>query len=185
MFGLSLGLAVAFGVYLYGRNPPPAEPAAARAAPPVAEPSAAAAAATPASRPSAAATRAQTAREAEAARFDFYEILPQFEVVVPEVETPQRRSSAPQSQAQAAPARVAEPGSYILQAGSFTSVADADRMQANLALLGIEARIQRVTIDDAVFHRVRVGPISDLQELERIRGRLRDARVDTLLMRMQ
>lgn len=183
MFGLSLGLAVAFGVYLYGRNPPPAEPAAARAAPPADEPSAAAA--TPASRPSAAATRAQTAREAEAARFDFYEILPQFEVVVPEVETPQRRSSAPQSQAQAAPARVAEPGSYILQAGSFTSVADADRMQANLALLGIEARIQRVTIDDAVFHRVRVGPISDLQELERIRGRLRDARVDTLLMRMQ
>ena len=177
MFGLSLGLAVAFGVYLHGRKPPPALPAAALAVPVETE---APAVSTPGRQPAAAA-RAQTARETEAARFDFYELLPQFEVVVPEVETPQRRSAA----APAQPAPVADPGSYILQAGSFTSVADADRMQANLALLGIEARIQRVTIDDAVFHRVRVGPISDLQELERIRGRLRDARVDTLLMRIQ
>ncbi len=84
-----------------------------------------------------------------------------------------------------APARaVEEPGSYILQAGSFTSLSDADRLQANLALLGIESRIQRVTIDDDVFHRVRVGPISDLTELNRVRARLRQARIEHLLVKV-
>ena len=51
-------------------------------------------------------------------------------------------------------------------------------------MLGIESRIQRVTIDDDVFHRVRIGPISDLGQLNRIRRQLRDAQVDTLLMKI-
>ncbi len=180
LFGLSLGLAVAFGAYLHGRSGAPARTPTAAAMPAPAE-SPAASEDTQAAAPRRPATpsRAQAEREAAAARFDFYEILPQFEVVVPEVETEQRRTAG------TAPRPVEEPGSYVLQAGSFTSAADADRMQANLALLGIEARIQRVTIDDAVFHRVRIGPISDLAELDRVRTRLRDARIDTLLMRVQ
>ena len=44
--------------------------------------------------------------------------------------------------------------------------ADADRLQASLALLGFESHVQRVTIDDDVFHRVRIGPIGDLDAAE-------------------
>ena len=55
-------------------------------------------------------------------------------------------------------------------------LADADRRQASLALLGIESRIQRVTVDDDVYHRVRIGPISNLDSLNRMRKQLRDAR---------
>jgi cell division protein FtsN len=58
-------------------------------------------------------------------------------------------------------------------------------LQASLALLGVESRIQRVTIDDAVFHRVRIGPITDLDELNRVRSRLREARIEPLLMKVQ
>src|SRR5690606_6709904 len=94
----------------------------------------------------------------EERRFDFYDILPQYEVVVPEVEVVTRRSLAapgatPGATVAAPGATVAAPGSYILQTGSFRSHNDADRMQASLALLGIESRIQKVTIDDDVFHR--------------------------------
>jgi cell division protein FtsN len=161
LFGLGLGLVVALGVYLRGSNPPQPRSRTAVEAP------------VPADEPA-----TQTAADEPAPpRFDFYDILPQFEVVVPEVETAAGRG---------VPARtVQEPGRYILQAGSFTSLRDADRLQASLALLGVESRIQRVTIDDAVFHRVRIGPITDLDELNRVRSRLREARIEPLLMKVQ
>ena len=79
---------------------------------------------------------------------------------------------------------VDEPGSYVLQAGSFSAASDADKLQANLALLGIESRVQRVTIDDDVYHRVRIGPITDLDKLNRIRRQLHDAHVNAMLMKV-
>ena len=170
LFGLALGLVVAAGVY-FSRSPagfPPggAPEATARSAP------------EPASRN---ARQGETARRtgSEATggpQFDFYEILPQYEVVVPEVET----AASPAARAKP----VEEPGSYVLQAGSFSALDDADRLKANLALLGIESRIQRVTIDDDTFHRVRIGPITDLDRLNRIRRQLRDAEIDTMLMKV-
>ena len=162
LFGLGLGLVVAVGVYL--RTLPPSG-AAARTAP--APPAASA----PKPKPSS----TQTAATPVDDRFDFYEILPQFEVVVPQAET----RSAPAVRTRP----VEEPGRYVLQTGSFSNATDADRMQASLALLGIESSVQRVTIDDDVFHRVRIGPISDLTALNRMRRQLRDAGIDPLLMR--
>jgi cell division protein FtsN len=167
LVGLGLGLVVALGVYL--REAIPSTPASSTAAERPAEPAPVATARAP---------RAAPRAEPAESRFDFYDILPQsrYEVVVPEVETATGR------EVQAKP--VEEPGRYILQAGSFTSGPDADRLQASLALLGVESRIQRVTIDDAVFHRVRVGPISDLNDLNRIRRQLREARIEPLLMKV-
>ena len=98
------------------------------------------------------------------------------------------RSSCPTKTAPAAPAaqrRPAEaPGSFLLQAGSFSAAADADRLQASLALLGFESHVQRVTLDDDVFNRVRIGPIGDLDAANRTQRRLRDAGIDTLLMKV-
>lgn len=171
MAGFALGLVVAFGVYVAQRAEPGAAALprpAARAEPPEATPVAASAVTGRAAEGGDAAPRAEP-------RFQFYELLPEFEVVVPEVES--RAAVGPP------PAEIAEPGRYVLQVGSFTKPADADRMRASLALLGIESRLQRVAIDDQVFHRVRVGPMSDLREINRIRNRLRDERIDSLLMR--
>jgi len=111
-----------------------------------------------------------------AERYDFYEMLPKFEVVVPE-----REAALPRG----APPTTAEPaGAYVLQVGSYRNFAEADRVRAQLALQGIESRVQRVSVDNDTWHRVRVGPITDLDELNRIRDRLREADMDTLLIRV-
>ena len=190
LVGLALGLLVAAGVYFSdfraGDDGPAPAAADAREAPAPAAPAggardgAATAAGTEAANSRGAGTEEPAAAAGAAepeSRFDFYDILPRYEVVVPEVESVSNAPAAPQ-------AAVEAPGSYILQTGSFRSHGDADRMQASLALLGIESRIQRVTIDDDVYHRVRVGPISDLDQLNRLRAQLRGAGVDSLMMKV-
>ena len=165
LFGLGLGLSVAIGVYLRAPSEPrPTEIAAAPSQPPDEQ--------------RAAPRAASSQRSAPAEnRFDFYEILPQFEVVVPD------DSAAPRADAR--PRGAEAPGSYLLQAGSFSAAADADRMKANLALLGFESHVQRVTLDgDDVFNRVRIGPIADLATAKRTQRQLRDAGIDTLLMQV-
>ena len=109
-------------------------------------------------------------------RFDFYDILPNFEVVIPETD--------PEVAADIGPQAVKIPGTYVLQAGSFTSYEDADRRRAQLAMQGIESSIQRVSIDERTYHRVRVGPTNDLDELNMLRSRLREARIDVLRIRL-
>src|SRR5690606_32586753 len=96
-------------------------------------------------------------------RFDFYRMLPNYEVVIPEHEDVAADEEAP----------VQDAGVYVLQAGSFRKAEDADRLRAQLALLGLESRVQRVTIDGTdTWHRVRVGPVSDLVELQALRQTL-------------
>ncbi len=111
-----------------------------------------------------------------AERYDFYEMLPNFEVVVPEREAAVRRDLP------AAP--VEKSGSYVLQVGSYRDFREADRVRAQLALEGIESKVQRVSVDNDTWHRVRIGPIADLAELNRVRDRLRDAEMDLLVIRV-
>lgn len=178
LFGLGLGLIVAVGVYLRAPAPPRSgEPAAAV---PSSETQPATARAAPRAEPAAAEhveTAAAARPEPAENRFEFYEILPQFEVVVPDTEAPaanRARRRAPQT----------PPGSFLLQAGSFSAPADADRLKAQLALLGFESHVQRVTLEDDVFNRVRIGPIADLDAAKRTQRQLRDAGIDSLLMRV-
>ena len=119
---------------------------------------------------------AETQTEATKSRFEFYDMLPNFEVIIPETD--------PEVAADIEPRAVDIPGTYVLQAGSFTSYDDADRRRAQLALQGIESSIQRVSIDDKTFHRVRVGPTNDLDELNMLRSRLRAAKIDVLRIRL-
>jgi len=109
-------------------------------------------------------------------RFEFYEMLPNFEVVVPEEDHDVRPDKTP------APVEV--PGVYVLQAGSYASFAEADKVKARLALLGIRSQIQKISVDERQYHRVRIGPIERLDELNRTRQKLRTARIDTLVIRV-
>ena len=76
------------------------------------------------------------------------------------------------------------PGIYVLQAGSFSNYADADRVKAELALLGVVSRIQKVSIDDKVYHRVRVGPVESLDRLNLLREKLHQAQVEVIVIRV-
>lgn len=112
-----------------------------------------------------------------ATKYDFYEMLPNFEVVVPEKDKEVKRDLP-------AAAPVARPGVYVLQAGSYRNEADADRVRAQLSMQGIDAKVQRVAVDADVWHRVRIGPITKLDELNRVRKQLHAADVDALVIRV-
>ena len=110
-------------------------------------------------------------------KYDFYQMLPNFEVVVPEKDKDVKRDMP-------ATARVERPGVYVLQAGSYRNEADADRVRAQLSMQGIDAKVQRVAVDADVWHRVRIGPITKLDELNRLRKQLQAADVDALVIRV-
>lgn len=98
-------------------------------------------------------------------RFDFYTILPGAESQVTEQEIRQKEAEAGPS----APATE----SYFLQVGAFQTEQEADNMKAQLALLGLEAIVQTATIPDkGVWHRVRVGPFSSLDQINKAREEL-------------
>lgn len=169
LFGLAVGLSVAYAIYQKYRVVPVAAVETSRQQP---------ASMTAAIEPSADNATPSAGAEDDGAesRFTFYDMLPKFEVIIPDQEPEVSRDVGHEV--------IAEPGVYMLQAGSFTENADADRRRAELALLGIESRIQRVTIDDRSYHRVRIGPIENLDELNRVRSRLREARIDVLRIRI-
>jgi len=130
-----------------------------------------------ATRPAKPAPPPRTARPPAPAekRFEFYEMLPNSEVLVPGEDRDVRRDLGR--------APVAVPGVYVLQAGAFGSFAEADRLKARLALLGISSQIQKITVDERQYHRVRIGPITDLGELNRTRARLQEAKIEALVIR--
>jgi cell division protein FtsN len=168
LFGLSLGLSVAFAIYV--KDNPADDPSR-----PTAQPQ-------PASMQASLDDNSEAPGDAEPEpekkerRFTFYELLPNFELTIPE--------KRPDVEADVAPAAVVEPGVYVLQAGSFSTNEDADRRRAELALQGIESHIQRVKVNDKNYHRVYIGPTEDLDELNMLRSRLRSAKIDVFRIRI-
>ena len=170
VFGLTIGLSVAFAIYVkYREAIQPPQPVAQQPASMVAPMQSDGNPVTEETEP------AEESAEEEP-RFSFYNMLPNFEVIVPEEEPDVSRDNTVSA--------IEQPGAYVLQAGSFTDAGDADRRRAELALLGVESRVQRITIDDRTYHRVRIGPTRDLSELNLIRSQLRAADIDVLRIRL-
>jgi len=149
--GLGVGLAVAVGVHLYDRNRVlvPSEPIPAPAQSPASD--------------DGAVTAADTTAEPE---LDFYDMLPKQEVEVP------GRSGKAAASAAKTPLPT---GGAVLQAGSFKQSTEAEKMQAQLALVGISAKIQRASVDDETWYRVRIGPIATVEELRVVQSKLHEA----------
>lgn len=122
----------------------------------------------------------------EKPRFAFYEMLPNYEVVIPEEEyvEPKKGKTATKSQSQTTTPKVKEPGRYVIQAGSFSSYDDADRRKAGLALLGVESDIEQVSLSGGrTVYRVRTKPADNLDEVNKTLQRLKHEGIDTLVMR--
>jgi cell division protein FtsN len=63
--------------------------------------------------------------------------------------------------------------SYFLQVGSFKKESDADNLKAKLALQGFEAIVQTANIPDkGTWHRVRVGPLNNIDVINKTRNEL-------------
>lgn len=178
--GLGIGLVGAFVAYWWMQNagggPSPApQPVEQVEAPSVPEP--------PSPAAPAATTPDGTGEQLSLPKFDFYKILPEIEVKVPEEEMAQPAAEEESASDPKLPA--AANGTYILQVASFQDFNDADQAKAQLALQGVQARIQRVVIDGQdVWHRVHVGPFSTLGEVQKMRTRLSQLGVSAIVLRL-
>ena len=167
IFGLAIGLSVAFAVYVKDREP---DTTVALAQP---EPASLKGTLDDNGESAGAATEEP---ESPKSRFDFYTMLPAFEIIITDEEPDVDEDVEPQA--------IDEPGVYLLQAGSFSTHNDADRRRAELALHGIESRVQRAKVNNRDYYRVYVGPIDDLDELNVTRSRLRAAKIDVMRIRL-
>lgn len=99
---------------------------------------------------------ASPSQELEKNRFDFYTLLPDLKVEVPDV-------SAPTTKKPSHPTPV--PEAFIIQAGSFRTSDQADKLRATLALSGFESQIQTVEIPPSeTWYRVYIGPFATKSE---------------------
>ncbi len=144
--GLVLATVAAISGYLpTGSAPPTAQPSG-HDEPPIAEP-----------------------REPGRSRqFEFFTVLPEIEVVVPQREIEQRAREPVEATTPTAAT------AYVLQIGSFRSASDADGLRAQVTLLGLSSHIQTVTVNDATWHRVRVGPFDNARDADSARRRLQE-----------
>lgn len=170
LVGLTLGLLVATAIYIHKpvpRDGTPEEPALPAKGESTQEPAAEEAA------PEQKKPETQVDRDS---RFDFYEMLPNYEVVVPKEEYAREEDK---------PA-LKEPGQYVIQAGSFRTFGDADRLKASMALLGIESHIEKITAGDnaQTWFRVRVGPEKKLDVINEQLRLLRENKIEGILIRI-
>jgi hypothetical protein len=72
---------------------------------------------------------------------------------------------------------------YVLQAGSFRAIADADRRRGELALLGLESSIEQMDTDTGSWHRVYIGPFDSRSAMAKARALTAQSDIDTLLLK--
>jgi cell division protein FtsN len=108
--------------------------------------------------------------------------------------TKQREQEKPAKPKQRKPEPAAKPEksaqatdgtAYLVQVGSFRQPADAERLKAKLALLGIQARIQRVTVNGKTYHRVRAGPFMGKQEVNKTRSLLSGKGLESITVKLK
>ena len=77
------------------------------------------------------------------------------------------------------------PAVYLLQAGAYRSPAEAESMKAKLALMGFETQVMAADVNGAILHRVRVGPYSGLDAMNRARARLAENGIEATVLRQR
>jgi cell division protein FtsN len=120
------------------------------------------------------------ANAGEKPKFDFYKILPGQEETVSEKELQARARAASRGQ---------QDGSkdvYFIQAGSFQNPAEADNQKARLAILGFESSVEPANLPDkGTWYRVRMGPYTKVEEINRVRAMLAQNGIDASLVKIK
>jgi len=95
--------------------------------------------------------------------------------------------SAPAA-SESAPAKeepLPEGSRFLLQAGAFKSAEDADGMRAQLAMIGLDARIFPIEQGGQTLFRVRLGPYGQLDDVNRVRKLLADNGIEAQVVRLR
>lgn len=110
-------------------------------------------------------------------RFDFYQILPEMEVVIPEHEISERRRLEGTGKS--------KPGTFIIQIGSFRKIKQADTLKARVALLGIESTVQTVNQSGSIWHRVKAGPYTSFRLVDKLQNRLHHNNIKSIAIKLK
>ena len=124
-----------------------------------------------------------SAQPAKVARpkFDFYNLLPDQEVLIPdeEVERQVKKAPAPppvrpqEKKAEPAPVKPKATGKrYMVQVSSFRSRKEAESLKAKLALLGLRAHVNSARIKGSTWYRVQLGPYANAASMQDVRRQL-------------
>jgi cell division protein FtsN len=110
-------------------------------------------------------------------RFQFYDILPGKTDAVPD------KNAKPLPEKTEAKKEEGKESKQplFLQAGSFSTANDADNQKAKLAFMGLEAVVQQVMVQDKTYYRVRVGPYTKIDDLNKVRADLAKAGIEAQL----
>ena len=106
-------------------------------------------------------------------QFDFYTILPEKEVVVPEYEIKTRAREERVGKAKET--------HYIMQAGSFKTFKEAEHLRAKLASMGIDSKVQKGKVGIVSWYRVKMGPYAQTDSINTIKARLRQNGIDIIV----
>jgi cell division protein FtsN len=116
--------------------------------------------------------KAQQQQAAPKPNYEFYQLLEEQEVKVDKVE---EYVSTPKG----------TPKKYVyrLQAASFRSQADADRLRAELILQGMSAYLESSTVKDSTWYRVYVGPFNDRSKMNKAQDELVQRNISPLVLK--
>ncbi|MGZ8152488.1 MAG: SPOR domain-containing protein [Methylovulum sp.] len=114
--------------------------------------------------------------------FDFYHSLSKKEIVIPEHEIKTRTREEWVGKA--------KESKYIMQAGSFKSLKEAEQLRAKLALMGIESKVDKVKVGSkkdttklnaVIWYRVKIGPYSKMTSVDSVKSRLKKSGIDVMV----
>ena len=108
-------------------------------------------------------------------RFSFYKLLPEKEIVVGESDIKTLKREEIQGRKSTS--------TFLLQAGSFTNQADADRLKAKLAEINVKAKLEMIKLDNTAWYRVKVGPYATLADADKVRQYLRGNHIDSIVQK--
>ncbi|MBN9697953.1 MAG: SPOR domain-containing protein [Zoogloea sp.] len=146
----------------------------------------------------------------EKPRFDFYNVLPKGSDALPAPSKPEetteivkpakpekgeregKSTDLPRDAAERAKAEAAlldkplVPEKFYLQAGAFEDPSEADNLKARLALMGVEASVQKVELPEkGTLHRVRTGPYLGQDEMNKALQQLSGAGIKAAIIKIK
>ena len=112
--------------------------------------------------------------EVKAVQFDFYTILPEKEIIVPDYEVKTRTLEEQTG-------KNGKGKQYLIQAGSYKGLKEAEVMLNKLANMGIEAKVQKAKVGNAIWYRIKLGPFAQISSVNSIHARLKQNGIDAVI----
>jgi cell division protein FtsN len=111
------------------------------------------------------------AKKTREPKFTFYDILSEEQVYEHEMNARKREERVGKG----------KKSKYTLQVGAFRSFKEADKLKAELALIGIESKIEKATVNNAIWNRVKIGPYNSPSRASALKERLKQKGIDVIV----